>query len=389
MRWALFYHSLESDWNHGNAHFLRGVASELLARRQSVQLYEPVDGWSRNNLRKYHGDEVVYGYRRFYPHLRSTSYDVQKLDLDRALENADVVLVHEWNDPEFVRRVGEHRRQRGDYVLLFHDTHHRSVTAPEEMKKYDLRHFDGVLVFGEVLRDIYLKRGWHSEVWTWHEAADVRVFFPRPAEKKEGDLVWVGNWGDGERTEELQQLLLKPIERLKLSATIHGVRYPRSGQEAVAAAGAQYRGWLPNYRVPELFSRFRMTVHIPRRPYRERLPGIPTIRVFEALACGIPLVSASWRDIEGLFRVGKDFLMARDGNEMEQNLRDVYHECELRKSLVRSGRETIYSRHTCRHRVDQLLKILSKYGVSSPTPSFKNPSSKVSSSISTESRTQI
>ena len=45
-----------------------------------------------------------------------------------------------------------------------------------------------------------------------------------------------------------------------------------------------------------------MTVHVPRRPYVDALPGIPTIRVFEALACGIPLVSAPWRDEEGLFR---------------------------------------------------------------------------------------
>jgi spore maturation protein CgeB len=44
------------------------------------------------------------------------------------------------------------------------------------------------------------------------------------------------------------------------------------------------------------------------------LPGIPTIRVFEALACGIPLVSAPWDDAEGLFRPGEDFLVARDGD---------------------------------------------------------------------------
>jgi spore maturation protein CgeB len=40
------------------------------------------------------------------------------------------------------------------------------------------------------------------------------------------------------------------------------------------------------------------------------LPGIPTIRVFEALACGIPLVSAPWDDSEHLFRPGEDFLVA-------------------------------------------------------------------------------
>ena len=59
--------------------------------------------------------------------------------------------------------------------------------------------------------------------------------------------------------------------------------------------GARYRGWLANARAPDVFARHLATVHVPRRFYVERLPGIPTIRVFEALACGIPLVSAPWR----------------------------------------------------------------------------------------------
>ena len=50
MRVVLFCHSLASCWNHGNAHFLRGVARELLARGHEVRAFEPADGWSRANL---------------------------------------------------------------------------------------------------------------------------------------------------------------------------------------------------------------------------------------------------------------------------------------------------------------------------------------------------
>ena len=50
MRVVLFCHSLVSDWNHGNAHFLRGVVRELLARGHDVRVLEPPDGWSRQNL---------------------------------------------------------------------------------------------------------------------------------------------------------------------------------------------------------------------------------------------------------------------------------------------------------------------------------------------------
>ena len=64
-----------------------------------------------------------------------------------------------------------------------------------------------------------------------------------------------------------------------------------------------------------------MTVHVPRRPYARMLPGIPTIRMFEALACGVPLVSAPWDDREHLFTPGEDYLVARDGVGMRRHLR--------------------------------------------------------------------
>lgn len=91
---------------------------------------------------------------------------------------------------------------------------------------------------------------------------------------------------------------------------MHGVRYPSEARAALEASGLRYGGWLPNDEVPRAFAQNRVTVHVPRRPYVEALPGVPTIRVFEALACGIPLLCSPWRDVEGLFRAGEDYLVA-------------------------------------------------------------------------------
>jgi spore maturation protein CgeB len=93
------------------------------------------------------------------------------------------------------------------------------------------------------------------------------------------------------------------------------------------------------------------------------LPGIPTIRPFEALACGIPLVSAWWDDAEGLFTPGEDYLVAHDGGEMTRLLGEVLRDRDLRTHLVQHGRRTILARHTCAHRVDELLAILAELGV--------------------------
>lgn len=357
MRIVMFYHSLLSDWNHGNAHFLRGVVSELQRRGHSVTVYEPIDGWSLQNLRRDHNERAIADFYRAYPGLDSTFYDPASLDLDQALEQAELVIVHEWNDHDLVQRIGRHRAAHSHYTLLFHDTHHRSVSDSDSIARYDLSAYDGVLAFGEVIRELYVQTGWSRSAWTWHEAADVELFRPLPELEKSGDLVWIGNWGDDERGEELRTFLFGPIAELGLDATIHGVRYPDHALKALAELGIAYGGWLPNFQAPEVFARHKLTVHVPRRPYVENLPGIPTIRVFEALACGIPLVSAPWDDTENLFTPGEDFLVARDGDEMCNHMRALLNDPAMAAELAARGRETILARHTCAHRVDELLAI--------------------------------
>jgi spore maturation protein CgeB len=362
MRVVMFYHSLVSDWNHGNAHFLRGIVSELQARGHSVSVLEPANGWSRQNLLEEQGTPAIARFHRAYPSLTSRRYRVDKLDLDQELEGADLVLVHEWNDHALVEAVGRHRALMGGYHLLFHDTHHRSITAPEAMAAYQLQHYDGVLAFGDVVRCRYLDAGWTNQAWTWHEAADVRRFRPQPGRPNEGDLVWIGNWGDEERSAELDEFLITPVEELGLRARIHGVRYPPNALRRLQEAWIDYAGWVPNFDVPDVFARFRLTLHIPRRPYVEALPGIPTIRVFEALACGIPLISAPWDDAEGLFSAGEDYLVARSGSEMRDHIRALLAEPHTAAAMARRGQETILARHTCAHRVTELLGIVDELG---------------------------
>jgi spore maturation protein CgeB len=362
MRFVIFCHSLVSDWNHGNAHFLRGIVSELLERGHVADVYEPVDGWSRVNLVAEQGEEAVDDFHATFPLLRSRLYDRRELDVPAMTAGADVVLVHEWNDAQLVAACGRHRRGLG-YRLLLHDTHHRMVSDPETMRAYDLAEYDGVLAFGAVIRDLYIERGLAERAWTWHEAADTRLFSPIEGVQRRGDLVWIGNWGDDERSAELHEFLVEPVERLGLVARVHGVRYPQTARRRLTRAGIRYSGWLPNHRVPRVYSAHGVTVHVPRRHYTRALPGIPTIRPFEAMACGIPLVSAPWDDVEHLFRPGVDYLVARSGREMARHLDDVLHDPGLARALRDNGLETVTARHTCGHRVDELLKICAELGL--------------------------
>ncbi len=356
MKVVFFVHAIASCWNNGNANFLRGVVTALQRKGHHVEVFEPRAAWSRENLLADHGPAALESFERAFPTIRPRFYDPAMDDPETLIGDADLVIAHEWNEPPFVNQLGRLRAGGGDFLLLFHDTHHRAATSPDEMRRFDLSGFDGVLAFGSAIADIYRSCGWAKNAWTWHEAADTSIFFPRIADEQEGDLVWVGNWGDGERSEELRQFLLDPVEALGLSADIFGVRYPAGAQAELRRRNIRYRGWLANHAVPEAFARYRLTVHVPRRPYATALPGIPTIRVFEALACGIPLVSAPWNDSESLFPPDC-FLLAEDGTFMQRQMRAVLNDAELAAALVRNGLQAIRDRHTCDHRADELLAI--------------------------------
>ncbi|MBV8926345.1 MAG: glycosyltransferase [Bradyrhizobium sp.] len=355
MKCVLFYHAFSSCWNNGHAHFLRGIARELQKLGHDVVVYEPADGWSRLNAIRDGGEQTLVEAARLVPLIDVRSYDLP-FDLDEALDGADLVLVHEWNSPDLIARIGSRRAQGAPFTLLFHDTHHRAVTAPEELESFDLDGFDGVLAFGNVLREIYLKLGWASRAFTWHEAADTELYRPLPHIQPRQDVVWIGNWGDEERSVELYRYLIEPVASLGLSGRIYGVRYPQSAIAAIAAAGMEYGGWLPAHRVPAALAAARLTIHVPRGPYARSLPGIPTIRMFEAMACGIPIVSAPWEDVEELFAPGT-YLRVRDGDQMKAALHMLLHEPDLASATADAGHSHVLEHHTCRRRALELLAI--------------------------------
>jgi spore maturation protein CgeB len=323
MRVVVFPPLVVAGGNPGTAHFLRGVVTELKERGHEVAVQERADGWGR---------------------------------VDSALDDADLVLVHERNDPGLVARIGAHRARHDGYRLLFHDTHYRAVTAPEERPRFDLSAYDGVLAGGETVRRAYLDRGWAGRAWTWHEAADTRVFRPLSNVEPEADLVWIGDWGEGGRSEELRTFLLRPARLARLRGSIYGSHFPRSERLRMVLSRLHRRGRVADHRLPELFARHRLTVHVPRRADGEA-PGVPGSRPFEAMACGIPLISAPWDDCDGLFRTEQDYLVARDGAEMREGMEAIVEYPELAEKLRTSGLETIRARHTCAHRVDELLAI--------------------------------
>ncbi len=156
-------HSLISDWNHGNAHFLRGVAARAARARprrarvragRRVERREP----RRASTARHRSPDSRRPTRSWCPPSTCTGLVIS---IWTACSTAPISswctsgTIRPWS-----RAIGERAAARRPFVLLFHDTHHRSVTDPHEMAAYDLADYDGVLAFGDVIRDVYVANGW-------------------------------------------------------------------------------------------------------------------------------------------------------------------------------------------------------------------------------------
>ena len=358
----IFAHSLVSDWNHGNAHFLRGLCRALGRIGHRVRCYEELGSWSLSNLVKYEGEKAITAideFREAYPDLDIHFYRNDSTFapfMEEELKDVDVVIIHEWTEPVVANKVLALKQKYG-FKALFHDTHHRAYTRPAEILRFHLYLFDGLLAFGEAVRKIYSEGFGIPRVWTFHEAADVDVFQPRSL-KPMNDVLWIGNWGDEERTRELEEFLVKPAAALKGRRIVaHGVRYPHEALEKLAQAGIEYRGYLPNLRAPQAYSESMLSLHVPRRQYTNGLSGIPTIRVFEALSCGATLLCSPWEDSENLFRPGEDYICVPHGDAMAAQIEYLLRDERARRQIAANGMETIRKRHTCMHRAQQLNNI--------------------------------
>jgi spore maturation protein CgeB len=364
LRLRFFAHSWRSDWNHGNAHFLRGLVTELMNLGHEVRCYEAANSWSFVNLMQEGcAAESLLKFQSAFPNLMVRTYPKEAFDHFAAeeLRDADVVILHEWTASEIVFKVLA-LRQRYGFRLLFHDSHHRSYTKPQEIAELRVREFDGVLAFGEAIRRLYLELFAVPRAWTFHEAADTARFFPI-AKSSRNEINWIGNWGDDERTRELQEFLIEPLASVTShQAAIYGVRYPEAAKAQLRNAGISYRGYLPNLSAPNVYSRSALTLHVPRRCYANGLSGIPTIRMFEAFACGVPLLCSPWVDTEGLFRADHDFICVPDGAAMKASIAELLQDDEVRRQLSANALQTIVDRHTCRHRAEQLVDICEELG---------------------------
>ena len=165
MRLVYFTHSLKSCWNHGNAHFLRGVLRALartgherggLRAGGRLEPGEPAGRPGRGRARPIRRRLSGAAFRRL-PRRAGHGRGARRRGPGGRPRNGPT---RPWSP-----RIGRRRRRGRAFRLLFHDTHHRAVSAPDTMRGLDLDGYDGVLAFGEALAEVWRGWGWGDRRW--------------------------------------------------------------------------------------------------------------------------------------------------------------------------------------------------------------------------------
>jgi spore maturation protein CgeB len=184
-----------------------------------------------------------------------------------------------------------------------------------------------------------------------------RPVAPDPAYRS--DLSYLGTYA-ADRQAALETLFVEPARRLpQRKFLIGGAQYP---QEFPWTSNIFFVRHMPPALHPAFFSSSRLTLNVTRRAMAE-MGYCPSGRLFEAAACGAPILSDWWEGLDAFFRPGEEILIARDAADA---VRAVETSDEELARMARACRERTLEQHTADRRAGDLLEILERASSSEP-----------------------
>jgi spore maturation protein CgeB len=345
MRIVLCGLSITSSWGNGHATNYRALVRELDRRGHDVLFCERDVPWyaSQRDL-----PEPPWGRTALYGSVAELR--------DRfagEVRDADLVVVGSYV-PDGVA-VGHWVCDTARGATAFYDIDTPVTLAKlargdhEYLEPGLIPRFDLYLSFtgGPILDRIQRELG-SPRARAFHCLVDPDAYAPARGAEVRWDLGYLGTYS-ADRQPPLDDLLLEPARR--------------APSRAFAVAGPQYPpdvAWPPNVeRIehvppaghPGFYAAQRFTLNITRADMR-RAGWSPSVRLFEAAACGIPVISDRWDGLTELFAEGSEILLADSGADVLRLLAEVGD--DEARAIGRAARERVLAEHTAQRRVDQL-----------------------------------
>lgn len=345
LRFVFLGLSLTSSWGNGHATTYRGLVKELCRRGHEVTFLERDVPWYAGAHRDM--ANPPYGRVRLYRDL-----DELRARFAGTLAEADVVIVGSYvPDGVAVCRWALKTARR---LIAFYDIDTPVTVAKLARRDADyiaaelIPAFDLYLSFSggpllERIRTVYGAR----RTGVLHCSFDPELYFPEPSEAR-WDLGYLGTYSD-DRQPTLDALLIEPARRL--------------GASRFAVAGPQYPtaiDWPANVERIEhiapdahraFYSAQVFTLNVTRADM-VAAGWSPSVRLFEAAGCGIPIISDAWDGLDSVFTPNEEILIARTPEDTIGVLTSMGE--ERRRAIGAAARRRALADHSAAARARQL-----------------------------------
>jgi spore maturation protein CgeB len=336
--------SITSSWGNGHATNFRALVQALDRRGHDVLFLERDVPWyaeHRDLPSPPYGRTVLYD-----------SLDQLRDEHETALCGADLVIVGSYV-PDGIQ-VGRWVQSTATGVKAFYDID-TPVTltdlarggcaylAPELIPGYDLYlSFTG----GPTLERIEQQLG-SPRARPFHCLVDESAYQPAAVERR-WTLGYLGTWS-ADRQPVVDELLVAPARSLPdQSFVVAGPQYPSDIAWPANVARIEH---LPPAEHAGFYNAQLLTLNVTRADM-VRAGWSPSVRLFEAAACGVPVVSDWWEGLDAFFLPDKEILVAHSAADVVRHLSSMDE--ERRREIGEAARARVLNEHTAEHRADEL-----------------------------------
>lgn len=340
--------ALSSSWGNGHATTYRSLLKGLSERGRRVLFLERDQPWYADNRDLHdfpHCELALYSdladlHERFGARVRAAPAVIVGSYVPDGQRVCDWVLntargVRAFYDIDTPVTLANLRSDRCDYLA-----------------RSQIPHFDVYLSFtgGPTLRELERTFG-AQRAEALYCSVDPDLYAPCETELHY-DLGYMGTYSV-DRQPKLTQLLIEPAQALSDQRfVVAGPQYPTDIEWPRNVTRIEHVG-------PDEHARFygaqRFTLNVTRADMIAAGYS-PSVRLFEAAACGVPIVSDVWPGIETLFRDGQEILLARDRTDVIHFVRDISDRERL--AIGRAARERVLAHHSGRMRAAELEEYL-------------------------------
>lgn len=336
--------SITSSWGNGHATNFRALVRVLSERGHDVLFLERDVPWyaaNRDLPHPPHGRTALYG-----------SLEQLREQHAEAVREADLVVVGSYV-PEGVA-VGRWVQDTARGVRAFYDIDTPVTLAalsrgeceylvPELVPGYDLYlSFTGGPTLGHLEQVLGSPRA-----RAFYCLVDETAYSPAEVDRPFA-LGYLGTWS-ADRQPVLDELLVEPARsRPDSRFVVAGPQYPDS---LAWPANVERIEHLPPAEHAGFYNAQQLTLNVTRADM-VRAGWSPSVRLFEAAACGVPVVSDWWEGLDAFFTPGEQILLARSTAEVVEHLAAV--DDERRARIGAAARARVLAEHTAEHRVDEL-----------------------------------